>query len=320
MALLPPPSVTPARPKLRPPAPGATRTPAAQAAAPPSPVTGPRGEEAAPKVAASELEELLSTMESMPSNPTVAMRVLWVADDPRASASELANILELDPALTARVLRTANSAYYSMGSRVTNVPRAVVTVGFATVQALAAAAVTGLDSGADLPENFWEHSAQVAHATGLVARHFGVASNDAFAAGLLHDLGEGIMCRLAPEVWHEIESGTRPNTAERLASERAAYGTNHAEVVERILRAWHLPESLCAATGSHHDPTASTTPLGAALLAGTTFAQLVCGDLPDDARDAAVAELAEAGLTEEFIDKVVARLEAETKVLAEAFR
>src|SRR5690606_33474668 len=147
----------------------------------PVPTTAPRPERThRRRKAAGELEALLATMDAFPSNPSVAMRVLWIADDPRATAPLLANTLEQDPALTARVLRIANSAYFSPGSRVTNVPRAVVTVGFATVRALAAGAVTGLDDGGRLPEDFWEHSAQVAHATGLVARQLGVGANDAF--------------------------------------------------------------------------------------------------------------------------------------------
>lgn len=306
MALLPPPNL-----KLKPP-PAATPSKDAAPAWAGTAAASKRG-------AVTELRDLLRTMESLPSNPSVAMRVLWVADDPRASASELANTLELDPALTAKVLRIANSAYYSPAARATNVPRAVVTIGFATVQALAAAAVTGLDDAAQLPDGFWAHSAQVAHATGLVARHFGVGSNDAFAAGLLHDLGEGVMCRIAPEVWAEVEESTETGTVERLEVERERFGVTHPEVVDRILRAWHLPETLCSAVGTHHGAQ-SQTPLACALRAGMALAKLVCDDLDDAEEEALRSQLNDAEITDEFIEKVSGRLATETAALAESFQ
>lgn len=258
-------------------------------------------------------------MDAFPSNPSVAMRVLWIADDPRATAPLLANTLEQDPALTARVLRIANSAYFSPGSRVTNVPRAVVTVGFATVRALAAGAVTGLDDGGRLPEDFWEHSAQVAHATGLVARQLGVGANDAFAAGLLHDLGEGIMCRTAPDVWAEVEEATEKDTTERLDLERDRFGHDHAEVAGRILRAWHLPESLSDAVRTHHLAEPANA-LGRALACGAAFASLVCDEREEEEREAALERLEAEGITADFVERVGPRLAEETAALAESFR
>jgi len=272
-----------------------------------------------PKGAAGELEALLAQMDAFPANPSVAMRVLWIADDPRATAPLLANTLEQDPALSAKVLRIANSAYFSPGARVTNVPRAVVTVGFATVRALAAGAVTGLDDGQGLPERFWEHSAQVAHATGLVARHFGVGANDAFAAGLLHDLGEGVMCRTAPDVWSEIAAWTATGTPDRLESERERFGADHTEVGGRILRAWHLPDELSDAVRSHHDTTPAN-PLGRALACGAAFAALVCEELDDERSEAAMARLDREGISADFVDRVGPRLAEETAALAESFR
>lgn len=261
-----------------------------------------------------DLEALLGAMEAMPASPSVAMQVLWLADNPESGAAELSSVLELDPSLTARVLRLANSAFYSPMARVTSVPRAVVTVGFSTIQALAVAASSGLENQSELPERFWEHSAQVAHATGLVARYFGVAANEAFAAGLLHDLGEGVMCRISPTTWSKVVSTTPPHSPQRLDAERQHYGTTHPEAAERILRAWHLPDQLCIAVGSHHrDP---TTPLGRALVAGQLLAQQVLGESEPCDR----AALSDMGVPSDFIDKVGCRLESESRALSEAFR
>lgn len=267
---------------------------------------------------AAQLKELLAAMESLPANPSIAMRVLWLVDDPRMDAPSLATSIELDPALTARLLRVANAAFYSPRSTVTNVSRAVVSVGFSTVQALAAAAVTGIDDEAPLPERFWQHAAEVAHAASLVARHFGVGANDAFAAGLLHDMGEAVLCRIDPIAWKQIAADTMEDTDERLAAEAAVFGEDHVEVVGRILRAWHLPETLASAVGSHHSDT-PPTPLGGALACGAAFADLVCGHPSEDRVEWATSQLEAVGVGEEFVERVGPRLLEETAALAEVF-
>jgi putative nucleotidyltransferase with HDIG domain len=264
-----------------------------------------------------EMEELLSAMEAMPSNPSVAMRVLWIADDPQTNTPALATTIELDPALSARLLRIANAAFYSRGSRVTSVGRAVISVGFATVQALAAAAVSGLDENARVPADFWGHAATVAHASSLVARHFDTGANEAFAVGLLHDIGEGVMCQIDPDGWTEIEQ-TPAGTPVRLAAERQHFGATHVDVASRILRAWHLPDPLVTAVASHHGTGgAPVSPLSETVVCGEAFAELVCGGESGPRAETARRTLHQAGVTSSFIERVGPRLTEETAALAE---
>jgi len=264
-----------------------------------------------------EMEELMAAMEAMPSNPSVAMRVLWIADDPQTNTPALATTIELDPALSARLLRIANAAFYSRGSRVTSIGRAVMSVGFATVQALAAAAVSGLDEHAQVPTDFWDHAATVAHASSLVARHFDTSANEAFAAGLLHDLGEGIMCQIDPDGWMAIEE-TPADSTERLDAEREHYGTTHVEIASRILRAWHLPDPLVIAVASHHgNGGAPLSPLAETVVCGEAFAELVSTGGTGPRAIAARQTLHAAGVTDSFIERVGPRLSEETSALAE---
>lgn len=320
MVLLPPPTrdTPPSSTRLSLPA-GGLATPGPSTASPHlSGVESPGAQSAARAHADVQMEmaALLAAMEAMPSNPSVAMRVLWIADDPQTNTPALATTIELDPALSARLLRIANSTYYSRGTRVTSVGRAVISVGFATVQALAAAAVTGIDENHTVPVGFWDHAAVVAHASSLVARHFGVSANEAFAAGLLHDLGEGVMCQIDPEGWLLVEQ-VPADTPERLEAERAHYGGTHVEVAARILRSWHLPDTLVAAVGCHHEVSPTGSPLAEALVCGEAFAELVCGDGESVRADAARRALYEAGVTSSFIERVGPRLTEETAALAE---
>src|SRR3546814_19435009 len=117
----------------------------------------------------------MADIEAMPSHPSVPLRILWLADDPRSSSSDLAKAVELDPALTARLLRMSNSAYYSLRTPVTNVSRAITVLGFSTVRSMAAAATAGLEDGSELPAGFWDHAAATAHTAQRLAPRSRVA-------------------------------------------------------------------------------------------------------------------------------------------------
>ena len=278
------------------------------------------------------VETLLDAMESLPANPSVAMRVLWLADGSRTDAAALANAIESDPGLTARVLRLANSVYYSPGGAVSNVARAVVNVGFGSVKALATAALTGLDTAPELPHHFWEHAAQVAHASSLAARHFGAPAKDTFALGLLHDVGEGLLCMVDARTWRSIETDTPAVTTERLDAEISAFGMTHAEVAGRVLEAWKLPVDLHQTISDHHallspprwqpdyEPDENPSALTLALAAGEAIAELFC-DRPDARRSARLRrELERSGMADDFVLRIGRRMSAESAGLTEAFR
>ena len=267
------------------------------------------------------VDALVEAMESLPANPTAAMQVMWLADGAKTDANALASAIELDPGLTARVLRLANSAFYSPYGSVSSVSRAVVNVGFSTVKALATAALTGLDDAPELPVDFWEHAAKVAHAASQVARHFGAPGKDAFALGLLHDVGEGLLCTIDTESWRTIEATTASKTNERFSAEVAAFGMTHAEVAGRVLDAWKLPRELVRTIYDHHRAPSSDremTPLALSLAAGEAIAELYCDD-PDPARASKLRfELERSGLAPDFLDRIGPRLAAETATLTEA--
>src|SRR5256885_16223378 len=90
------------------------------------------------------VDVLIEELERLPAQPSVAVRTVWVADQPNSSAKDLAAALTADPALTARVLRLANSAYYGLSRRVAEVSFAVTVVGFPTGRAMAAVDGSGL--------------------------------------------------------------------------------------------------------------------------------------------------------------------------------
>lgn len=259
-----------------------------------------------------QIEALLLAMEELPSHPTVALRVLWLVDDPSSDVARLARTVELDPLLSARLIRISNSAFYSLRTPVTNVPRAIAALGFATVRSLAASAACGLsDEETAVEGSFWAHAAAVANACQLVAGRYGVPASDAFALGLLHDLGEALLQRAVPAAWSQL--GPRPSADRELE----LLGITHAEAGARVLEAWKFPAPFCEAIANHHhNLSPRETPITQCLIAAELIANLAGGELTSAKADAARMVLSFDGIEGDTLERIIAKVQHETTALS----
>lgn len=217
---------------------------------------------------------LTGELERLPASRAVAVRLVQVLDDPHAGAPEAAAVLSADPALTARVLRVANSVYYGLSGRVSTLTFAVTVVGFATVRSLAVVGAAGI-GGDDVPAGFWRRSAAVAEATALVARRSGGGTAEAFSTGLLHELGSALLWRTDRARYAAVvRDAARPGRSLALAQHRE-YGATGAALGGEVLRCWHFPAEICDAIARRHDVVDRTAPpLARALQAGVVLCDL----------------------------------------------
>jgi len=213
------------------------------------------------------VDVLIEELERLPAQPSVAVRTVWVADQPNSSAKDLAAALTADPSLTARVLRLANSAYYGLSRRVADVAFAVTVVGFPTVRAMAAVHASGLFEPGEhtVPGGYWEHSVATATLCSVLAPRAGVRPNQAFPLGLLHDLGSALLFRADPDRYEAVQAEARDGRPLR-AAEKAAYGMAHDEAAARVFSAWRFPETFIEAVADHHAHPATLTEPHALLL------------------------------------------------------
>lgn len=233
------------------------------------------------------VDALLEELERMPAQQAAAVRVLYVADDPTSSATELANAVSVDPVLTAQVMRLANSAYYGMCGRVRSADFAVTLLGFATVRSLAASYAAGaLGDGAMFPTGFWEHAAASAAGAAFVSGRVKVARPEAFSLGLLHDLGAALLCRFDSGAYADIEGQAKRLDSRQVALlERRRFGMDHAAVAGVVLESWRFPDEMIEAISTHHEHASSTTdptPLQRVLIAGHAMAEIA--EYRDDQR------------------------------------
>ncbi len=200
----------------------------------------------------------LDRLRDLPSLPQVLVGVSRVASDPGSNAVQLADVILKDQALTLKVLRIANSAQYSLTTqRVSTVSRAVVLLGFESVRALALGLgayhlLSSLERGGAILQGFWQH----AIATAVVCQQLaGVLELDvpeeAFVAGLLHDVGKLVLAEHDPETAAAVYGRSETGPA-LLAAESAGFGVNHVEVGGELARRWELPEPLALAVARHH--------------------------------------------------------------------
>ncbi|MFZ5981010.1 MAG: HDOD domain-containing protein, partial [Candidatus Zixiibacteriota bacterium] len=203
------------------------------------------------------LQKIFKEHRELLSLPQTLVAVLRVIRDDKSSAEELAGVLLKDPALTARVLRIVNSTFYGARREITTVSKAVVMMGMRQVTALAlSTSIYNLASNWETKINrvkFWRHSLEVAIAARMIAERIQYPHvEEAFVAGLLHDIGLLIIEKSFPDDFCKILiRGQRgENTFEY---EEELLGTNHARVGQFLLEQWNIPQSICDAVGHHHN-------------------------------------------------------------------
>ena len=276
-------------------------------------MTAPASTAAGPTI----VDRLLLELEQLPASRAIALRVLQVIDDPGTGAAEAAAAINADPALTARVLRVANSTYYGLSGRVASPAFAITVVGFQTVRSLAVVGAAGLGGPDAFRPGFWARSAAVASGAALVARRCGAPSPEAFSAGLLHDLGGALLRRYDRDGYDALRTsalGGEPLPA----AEQRVYGGTAATLCAQVLQAWHFPAPLYEAIGRRHDVTDRRAPaLVRALQAGVALADLAG---PGGAAGrAATAAVASAGVRPEEVPALVAQVHEAATQLAATF-
>ena len=227
-----------------------------------------------------DLRKLVDTITDLPSFPAAIQKATAVAADPRASAADLAAVIEVDAALTTKVLRITNSAFYGFSREISTVKEGVVILGFSAVRSLAVAVSAmkmfrGENSQRFNHEKFWYHcacSAFVAQQIGQLAPLPG--GNDAFTAALLHDIGKIALDQYAHDAFMRLLETQRQRCSFTVAVEQEMIKTTHAEIGRHLTERWKLPVLLCEAIGGHHDPSLAGKHAVLAMLSG--LADLIC--------------------------------------------
>ncbi|MGV1099126.1 HDOD domain-containing protein [Thiovibrio sp. JS02] len=188
--------------------------------------------------------------------------ILSLINDPAASPNDLKRLIQVDPPLAAKILRVANSSYYASSRTISDIDQALIWIGFdALKEIVLTQKMSELYSGGNKPvcgysrSHLWRHSLAVAIlAKSIYRREFGEKGNNAYAAGLMHDIGVIVEDQLLHQDFlrliHDTEEKRQPLTA----SELSALGYDHALIGKALAERWNFPAELMEGIGFHHNP------------------------------------------------------------------
>lgn len=192
-----------------------------------------------------DLGGVLARIDTLATRQPVAARVVAATNLEDTDAKQLANLLAADMALSGRVLKLANSAFYGMRGRVSSLQLAVTVVGFTTVRGMATVALTDLADETQLPEDFWALSTRLALACSHLGPKFGERPGDALCLGLLTPLGSALLYQHDPDGYGQLLA-TEPTFTGRRRAERARYGMTMVELTGVALHTWGFPDAFLA--------------------------------------------------------------------------
>jgi HD-like signal output (HDOD) protein len=202
--------------------------------------------------------DILAEVDRLPTLSATVVRLMGMLHDDDIGFGDIENVIQTDPAMTANLLRTANTTYFATSRRVESVRQAISVLGLrrlvdvVTLSAMAEVIPEKLPAYGLSAQAFWRHCVAVAVLTeGLGKRLDNGRGGLPFTAGLLHDLG-----KLVISTWLARRPG-QPGAELRLTSleaERSALGTDHTQVGKAIAEAWRLPDAVALVNQAHHAP------------------------------------------------------------------
>jgi len=208
------------------------------------------------------IENLIKTR--LPPLPANVMRVSALLADYDASPKKVADAISLDPILSTRLLRLANSPIYGVNRSVTSLSQAVARVGNTEIHGMLM--VSGISDsfgrkvlGSPAGKAIWSHLLAVAVATSEICNYANMrGADDAFTCGLLHDIGKLILLRADMPLYSGLLDRAEEGEDIRVL-EQEAFGFDHTELGASVANAWNLSPALAHMIRHHHDPTKASS-------------------------------------------------------------
>ncbi len=208
-------------------------------------------------------QQKVEQIKDIPTLPAIARRLLELQTNEDASTQQLVAIIEIDPILTARILKHANSAFYNIARDMTSLLDAVNLIGFRTALNLSLSVVVSKPfnvnkEGPIGTRAFWYHSIYSAHLMQILANKIPLINqpnpNVAYISGLLHNFGIILLGHIFPLDFDAINKALSDTPAETLTHlEKTLIGINHFELGLWLMRKWRMPKEIMYTVFAHHN-------------------------------------------------------------------
>lgn len=218
-----------------------------------------------------KLQAILQSVSEFPTLPTVIARVMQLLDDPYSSASDITELISKDQAMTFRILKMANSAYYGFPRAIATVTESIVLLGFATVRNLILTTMMYNFDQMWIPgekrkikknpprldqQVEWKHAVATAIAARELLIRQGLSAQEhlGYLAGLMHDVGKIFFYHYLHEDYMAVLEKVKGREAELPAAEAEMLGADHGQVAAWIVDRWNLPSEIVEPIAFHHAP------------------------------------------------------------------
>lgn len=212
-----------------------------------------------------DMREAIVHIKSLPPLPGSAVHIIELMSDPRADAAKLAEIIELDPLLTAQIIRWASSSLYGYRGKIVTVQDAITRVlgfNFVLDLALGLAVLAPLKSpkdGAIGTRMFWTHALASTRLMKSIAEKMPVAirppAQETFLAALMHNIGFPLLGHQFIDEFNCLSNLIKNNPSLTVFNlETFAFGVNHCEIGAWLMNAWSMPKAITDIVYHHHNP------------------------------------------------------------------
>jgi len=221
------------------------------------------------------IKKAIEKVKELPTLPAVANKVNMLLSDPKSSSADLAEIIEFDQSITAKILKLINSAFYSLPERVSNIQQAIALLGYKNISNIVLTlsvfdTMNNSKKSSSRRRGFWIHSIATAIISERIAKEAMYrAADDIFTAGLLHDLGKVFMDVYLHEEFEKVIETAHQSDTSFFEAERLLFDVDHAMMGEWITRMWKLPIHVVAVIKHHHQEYAQRS--GYAVSSDTTI-------------------------------------------------
>ncbi len=211
------------------------------------------------------MEEIIAAVDEMPPFPQVVQRAMQELAEPEYEVSGLVDILKVDQAVTANILKLCNSAYFGLPRKVSSLKEAVVYLGADQMRRLLLSGAANKiyekpnEGYAVFANELWRHALATAVMSQVLCRYLRlkIDENVVFTSALLHDVGKVVLSAFVIEEYQAIESKVDNGKSSFQEAEKEILGFDHAEIGGKIAEKWEFPPEIIAAIAFHHDPSHS---------------------------------------------------------------
>lgn len=212
-------------------------------------------------------EDFLQNIQELPAMPNVMIKALKIIKNDEAGIKELADIISVDQALSTKVLKLVNSAYYGFHQQITSVNRALTILGMTKAKNIVLGSALKPMMTTQGSKELWEHSIKCGVAAEYLAQKLDILNpDDAFIIGFLHDIGKMLLAKYNPVMYSKVKYIVQNKGTGIIDTEEMFFKTNHCTLGAQLCKKWQLPVILTNCIKYHHNPAVASVVQAAGLI------------------------------------------------------